>query len=718
MPSLFTELRRRNVFKVGAAYAIVAWLLVQVVDVVLPALQMPEWTISFVTVLLIIGFPITLIMAWAFEMTPEGIKPDADVPRDSITPATGQRLNYVILGLVVLAVGFLVTDQYVLDEGTQASLVGLAVSTPTVPEPAGSTPIPSSAPSTAQVQRFVAKLDVSELVGDTGLSAHVAISPDGNGFVYSAQVDGNTQLYYRNLDQFEAHPLPGTDGAHNPFFSPDGQWVGFYSDQTDQALKKVGVRGGIPQTLADGAIYSSGGSWATDGTIFFGHSDANAGRGLFRIPEVGGTPEPLLVSDSDKGYVTPHVLPGNDAILFVIRDGPGGAGNAREGRIAVLTLATGETEILIEGGFKPQYAPTGHIVFVRAGALWAVPFDAERLEKTGPEVPILDGIQSDGFRGFAPYAFSDEGLLVYVPGVDSGLDLEQVAGRDLLWVDREGREEVLEIKSRRQVVPRLSPDGQRLAVSINGGNGWDVWILDLTRGTSSRLTFEPSALPKILIWAADSDRVIFSTGFGMRLAAADGTGRAEAIMPSLTPQTPVSLSLDGGQLAYVEGQELHLLLMEGERESRSVLRAAPSYFSSAISPDSNWVAYESNETGSLEIYVRPWPNVDDGKWQVSTAGGEEPLWAPDGQELFYRDDLAMMAVSVGTEPTFSVGIPKILFEGSYDSSIGPSYDVSRDGQRFLMLRLTNAAPQLSDEASLLVVYNWFEELKRLAPPSP
>jgi len=282
MPSLFTELRRRNVFKVGAAYAIVAWLLVQVVDVVLPALQMPEWTVSFVTVLLIIGFPITLIMAWAYEMTPEGIKAAADAPRDSITPATGQRLNYVILGLVVLAVGFLVTDQYVLDQGMQASVI-------------------EDDSSITRPLREVSRVTItvpSESVLGRGAYPPVAISPDGRRLVFVVEpVDGSPQLYLRSLEQFGAVPMPGTENAVSPFFSPDGDWVGFWANGM---VQKVAVEGGAPIKICDLPQTYRGASWGPDDIIILGGNNT----GLEQVSAGGGMPMTITNTAIDKVRTT------------------------------------------------------------------------------------------------------------------------------------------------------------------------------------------------------------------------------------------------------------------------------------------------------------------------------------------------------------------------------------------------------------------------------
>jgi len=662
------------------------------------------------TLFVLLGFPVALLLAWAFEMTPEGIKADADVPRDSITPATGQRLNYVILGLVVLAVGFLIADQYVLDQGMRASVVG---STRSVVTP------PTTTPSSELIRRTRINLLSTGPVGDTGQTAHVAISRDGRLLVYAAQVQGTVRLYLRALDELEAHPMPGTDGAFNPFFSPDGEWVGFYSDATDQRLKKVSVRGGPPQVLAD-AGFAAGAFWGTDDLIVFGTQDASGGRGIYRVPAAGGAVELLMTSNDAEGYVTPHLLPDGNSALLVVRPGVGGTGNARGGRIVTHSFATGESRTLVFGGFAPRYAPTGHVVFLRGGALWAVPFDAERLEAVGFEAVVLEGVEHDGFRGGATYAFSSDGLLVYVTGGDTGLGIS--GQRTLVWVDREGREEPLDADARAYFTPRLSPDGRRLATRIIQGGGWDIWIDDLARGTSSRLTFDPS-LDWSPLWSPDGERVVFVSfrdGGSFLQVAADGTGQVEEVLLTSSVGFLQSFSPDGSNLIFDQHADVHVLSMEEGSTPHALLDSTFLENLATISPDGRWIAYQSNESGRLEVYVRPFPNTDDGKWQVSANGGTESHWGPDGRELFYREANRMMVVSIETEPDFLVGVADELFSGTYatPSNQTLNYDVSPDGQRFLMMKATDEAQRRTEDAQLIVVENWFEELNRLAPPSP
>jgi Tol biopolymer transport system component/predicted Ser/Thr protein kinase len=579
--------------------------------------------------------------------------------------------------------------------------------------------LPSASTQFAErpVRRYGIDLGPTETLGNTGLLAHVALSRDGRRLAYAAKIEGKTQLYLRGLDQLEARPIPGTEGAYNPFFSPDGEWIGFYSDETDAKLKKVAVRGGAPQILAD-ATYSGGGSWMTsEDSIVYSTQDPTGGRGLFKVRATGGTPELLLQSTEQEGYQTPDVLPGDRAVLVAVRPGAGGAGNARDGSIAVLSLATGEAKTLIQGGYRPRYAPTGHILFVRAGDLWAVPFDAATLQKTGPEVPVIQGVQQGGFLGGAAYAFSADGTLMYVPGGDT----DAGAGRSLVWVDRSGQVEPLKAEHRYYLFPRISPDGERLAVSaITAASSLNIWIHDLTRGTSSRLSFG-TGIDRDPVWTPDGTRVAFlSEGVGIFWRAADGTGQAERLLDSGKAQ-PEAFTPDGARLVFAEQSptwDLKVMSLEGEHTPRPLLQTPSDEYFAAISPDGHWLAYTSNESGRDQVYVRPFPEVDSGKWQISEDGGAEPHWGPAGRELFYRNVNEMLAVTVETEPQFSPGRPTVLFRGNYSEATGtnrPSYDVSPDGQRFLMILDEGPSEQASSTTQLVVVENWFAELERLAP---
>jgi len=706
--SFLGEIRRRKVFQVAAVYAVVSWLLVQVITSISEPLSLPDWADTLVIVLLAVGFPIAVILAWAFDLTPQGIRGESDV-QETLVPvqAGGQWLNYALQVLVLVAVGFLVIDQYVLEPGVGVRAVDGSASLSTA--------------SSANVKRTEINLGVTEPLGDTGLGAHVALSQDGRRLAYAAQVDSTSQLYLRDLDQLEARLIPGTQGAANPFFSRDGEWVGFYDDQ-EGILKKVSVDGGAPQNLAD-APFPTGGSWTSDDTIVFGTGDPSAGRKLFRIPATGGTPEILISPDAETGHVHPEVLPGGDAVLFVVKPGIGGNGPARVGRIAVLSLATNELRTLIEPGYAPRYSPTGHVLFVRAGDLWAVPFDAQRLEKTGPEVLVVAGVQQDGHFGTAAYAISSDGMLVYLPGGDMSIEGRNTS---LMWVDRDGRQEPLDLEQRQYLAPQISPDGERVAVVIRTeADLGDILIIDLMSGTSSRLTIGqgPHYNPH---WTPNGESMIYwwhppDEEAGLFRQAADGTGRAERLTASGSSfQLPLALTPDGGQMVFEQAtpsDDLYLMSLDGSTEPQPLLNSPHNEMDAVISPDERWIAYASDETGQLEIYVRPFPNVGGGTWQISDGGGIEPLWSPDGSELFFRNGVGFFSVSIRSEgAAITRGTPEEMFAGLYMNNLGstPNYDMSPDGQRFLVVDESNRP---SERAALVVVENWFEELNRLAPPS-
>jgi serine/threonine-protein kinase len=386
-----------------------------------------------------------------------------------------------------------------------------------------------------------------------------------------------------------------------------------------------------------------------------------------------------------------------------------------QARIGVYSLETGEQEVLIEGGIFGRYVPTGHLVYVRAGTLMAVPFDLAHLEVTGPPAPVLDeDVAVFSQNGLALFSFSADGSLAYVPA--SVLNVESM----LLRVDRTGSEEPLIENPRRFYGPRLSPNGQRLAVTIDQENNRDIWVYELAQGTQSRLTFG-EANEFVPLWTSDGKRVIYTSErplFDLYWRVADGSTPEEVLLTSDYDKSPNSISPDGKVLAYSEnnpdtGQDIWLLPLEDEKELTLFLGTPFNETYAAFSPNGRWLAYRSNESGQNQVYVRPYPR-SEGKWPVSTDGGTEPVWSPDGRELFYRNEDQMMVVSVETEPSFTAGKPRLLFEGLFQFNPGnvgsPNYDISADGQRFLMIKEAEGGT-----AQINVVLNWFEELKRLVP---
>jgi Tol biopolymer transport system component len=427
----------------------------------------------------------------------------------------------------------------------------------------------------------------------------------------------------------------------------------------------------------------------------------------------GGEPEVLATPDLEKGetwYSQPQILPGGKAVLFSISYGRGVSH-----QIAALALDTREQKILIEDGKQPTYVETGHLIYEQAatGNLMAVSFDLGALEVMSDPVPVLQGVrQSD--PGFTDYALSEQGTLVYVP---RGTDTQR-----LVWVDRKGTESQIFQDQVSFDSPRISPNGEQVAVAISKSGGErDLWIYDLERESLRRLTFGGGSVGT---WSADGKWIIFQgqDGEGSRISRqlADGSGPIEHLTVPGVRGLPGSQTPDGSVLAFTRpgsgptGYDIMMLPMEGDKEPQPLITSPGNQCCSKFSPDGRWLAYLSDELGPNHVNVSPYPRPDV-KYLVSEEeGGQEQLWSPDGSELFYRIGDRMMVVSVETDPTFRAGRPEILFEGRYVTS-GlvrgfPFYDISPDGQRFLMIkRVEGGTGQIN------VVLNWFEELKRLAP---
>ena len=426
----------------------------------------------------------------------------------------------------------------------------------------------------------------------------------------------------------------------------------------------------------------------------------------------GGTPQVATTPKEGEHHWLLEALLGGKAIL--IKVSALDAASFEDASIGVFSLETGEYRALIEGAALARYAPTGHLIYAgtgaEKGALLAVPFDLGRLEVTGPPVRVVQGVWGGGLGVFA---LSENGTLAYVPG--SG-----TKERTFVWVNRQG-----EIQPAADVPNlyedfRISPDGQRIATGIFREGDWDIWVYDITRGTLTRLTLAASdeGLP---VWTPDGRRVTFASNrdgqFNLYSKPADGSGPAERLTESEDVQIPQSWSPDGRVLAFItfRGEDIWMLPLEGERKPEPFLDTPFSEEGAEFSPDGRWIAYVSDETGRPEVYVTPYPGPG-GKFLISKDGGVEPLWAPDGTEIFYRtrSDHKVMVVPVRLVPEFNAGEPKILFEDRFEVggvTYFRNYDIASDGQRFLMLQLEGE----SAPTELVVVLNWFEELKRLVP---
>jgi Tol biopolymer transport system component/predicted Ser/Thr protein kinase len=573
---------------------------------------------------------------------------------------------------------------------------------------------PSPVPTPLPVSRLTIPLPAGQQLAGLDVGPAIALSHDGTHLAYVARQGGIQQIYLRALDSSEASPIPGTEGAVNPFFSPDDQWVGFFAGGK---LKKISVSGGAALTLGE-APFPNGASWGSQGTIAF--TPTGGASSLLQIPNTGGAPQPLThLAKGEVAQRWPDFLPGGKAVLFGVAANAISFSNAQ---VAVQSIGTGERRNLIQGATYPRYASSGHLIYAQGGSLMAVPFDAQRLATTGATVPVMEGVLQSPISGAAQYSLSATGSLVYVAG---GV---QSAQRRLVWVDRNGSEQPLAASAHAYFAPRISPDGRRVAVTITDQDD-QIWLFDLSRETLTRFTFEGSANLNPT-WTPDGKRIAFDSIKGGPLnifwQLADGGGGLEQLSASEFTQVPFSWSPDGQLLAFFEvnpttQRDIWVLRLGDPPASPGQVRKAQPFlrtpFDEAVprfSPDGRWLAYTSDESGRYEIYVQPYPGPG-GKWQISTEGGTEPAWNPNGRELFYRSNDKMMAVDIATQPGFAAGTPRMLFEGRYEVAPVPSanYDVSSDGQRFLMIKPSEQAQAARTQIN--VVLNWFEELKRRVP---
>jgi serine/threonine-protein kinase len=526
----------------------------------------------------------------------------------------------------------------------------------------------------------------------------LAISPDGTNLVYVANRNGHAQLVLRPFDQFETRPISGTEGAYNPFFSPDSKWVGFFSENK---LKKVSLAGGEPITLCE-ARNPVGASWKKDDEIFFGDQE---GGTLTRVSVSGGASRAVTTGGVQINDV--DVLPGNKWLLFSTLQGS----NPDNAEIRALSLETGRTSSVMQGGSSPHYLASGHLLFTRAGALMAAPFDLQTNQLIGPAVAVLEGVRSETY-GNAQFSVSNNGTLAYISGAPGWI------GKPV-WVDREGKTTPIGLPAQCYGSFKLSPDGKQLAISVASAKD-DIWIYEFERGTFLRLTTAGNNINPI--WSPDGKQIAFSSfrdgHYGIFIKSADGSGTEEGLTTAIgeTGQIPESWSPDGktlavGQWNATDQGDIWLLPLAGDRTLQPFLRTQFSEFFTSFSPNGHWLVYTSDESGRYEVYVRPFPGPG-GKWQISTEGGEEPVWSTNGQELFYRNGEKWMVATVHTNSDFRAEAPNLMFEEYFINVLGLSHWPHPDGQRQVMIQPLGAE---SVPKQINVVLNWFEDLKRKVP---
>jgi tRNA A-37 threonylcarbamoyl transferase component Bud32/WD40 repeat protein len=565
----------------------------------------------------------------------------------------------------------------------------------------------------------------------TGFGGNLlALSRDGARLALTLRgADGKVRLHTRLLNQSQVTPLAGTENAYAPFFSPEGDWIGFFADGK---LKKIAVEGGAAVTLCDAPL-GVGGSWGDDGNII---AALNITGVLSRVPSGGGMPVPVTKLNS--GEVThrwPQVLPRSQAVLFTSAALTSASGYD-DANIDVISLKTGERKTIERGGFSARYLVdatgsngTGHLIYLHQATLFAVPFDPGRLALTGAPASILEDVTST-LPGGGDFAFAQNGTFVYLSGKGSR------AAWPISWVDSSGKTQPLHAPPGQYYTPRFSPDGKRLAFSMATGQDGDIWVKDLDRDTPSRLSFLPG-VNRLPVWTPDGKNIVFQStnpaAPGLYGVRSDGSGEAKRLTEGKPLENPSSFSPDGKRLAFNQAgnggsQDIFTMPVEvdpgrsafGVRLGKAELFLGTPFNegSPAFSPDGRWLAYRSNESGTFEVYVRPFPGPG-GRWQVSTGGGRLPLWSRDGLELLFETaDQHVMAVSYTTKgDSFAAGKPRVFTEthlrrtgvlSDYD------YDLAPDGKR-LAAFLADDANSEKPLTHLTFLLNFFDELRRKVP---
>ena len=565
-------------------------------------------------------------------------------------------------------------------------------------------------PSAKPVLRMTVSLSSSEALSIGGSDRDIAVTPDGTRIVYIGT--SRTQLFVRSLTQFQPAALlsPGSRTLSGVFASPDGDWVGFV--EGTNTLRKVASTGGPAITLLTMDGNSLGAAWGSDNRVVF--ATANEATGLQRVlAEPGGAVEVLSRPNRDQGqadHLWPEILPNGRGVLFTITAAKGGLDNAQ---IAVLNPSTGAIKTILRGGHDAHYVPSGHLIYAADNALRAVAFDIDRMEVRGTPVPAVPRLVTTA-AGAADFAMTADGTLVYVDAPPAATDLLPV------WVDRQGHETPSGAPPGSYQYPRFTPTGRGISLTDSGGQSrvWDLFGKRWTPHSGDQ------ANP---VYSADGARMVFVSrrdggGLNLYMQPADGSGVPQRLTASPNTHVPTSITPDGRvvfhEITAVGTRDLRVVSLLPFRKSvpsgEPLIATSFDERNGIVSPDGHWLAYESDKSGQLEVYVRPYPLVDDLEWPVSTGGGRQAVWTRKGELFYVATDGSLMKVSVESHGSaWSTGASQKLLDNRYFSGGGVprQYDVAPDGERLLMLK------QASDHGltEIAVVLNWHEELKRLVP---
>jgi len=701
MRSFLSELKRRNVFKVAITYAIVAWILIQASSIILPTFDAPRWAVQTITFFILLGFPVAALLAWAYDLTPEGIKPASRAGAEVIPP-TGSRpdrgldraLSLALIVLLMVSLPFLIANSGLFPGGRSPA--------------AGSADIPALTASIVLPEG----LRFGMVPGGVGVTlpspaaGRFALSPDGRHLVMVASDPSDrAMLWLRPLDSGVARPLPGSEDGQYPFWSPDSRSIGFIAGGR---LKRLDLADGSTITLADATLGATG-AWNQDGVILF---TPRSGGPIHRISALGGASTPVTALDQDDGETQhwyPWFLPDGRSFLYFAVGGPGDAIRARAVMVGSLDAPEAPGRLLVEPGSNAKFAD-GHLLFARGGTLMAQVLDPQTLELRGEPAPVVESLQIAGLgtTGSAgAFSVSNTGVLALQVG--TGFRSQ------LAWFDRSGTELARLGEPADYADVRLSPDGARAAVSVLDPmvGTRDLWTFDVARGVRVRQTFD-AADDFAPVWSPDGEELVFSSwrDASIDLYRKRSGAENELLFSDALGQFVSDWSPDGRFIVYIAGggvilrSDLWILPVgRGDRAFPFVASSFPETHGQ-FSPDGRWLAFTSAETGRLEVYVAPFPGPGE-KQQISTSGGGWPRWGRDGTELFYlAEDNALTAVAIdGSGSGFHVRGEQRLFVAQPRPRArldAYAYDVAPDGRRFLI----NVPVGGSVPAPVTVITHW------------
>ena len=728
------KFKHRNIAKVATAYAVVGWLMLQMTEIILPTFNAPQWIAQTIIFVVIMGFPIALLIAWASEMKPDvnDLNP-GELTRESsaIKASAGQVPKKLFYGVGAISVSVI---------GLFAFYVSTSLFDVNSPNKESSRTTGGAQIETAQNfrgPRFSLNLGATGYRPLHNTTTDLALSNNGRLLAFLDHGETTSEIFIKDLLFPDSTRSLGTigwvQGSGQMFFSEDGEWLHFIDNGQ---LKRIRVEGGQFQTLNEAiTVVRSGFSSFDDNLIY-----SNIGDGMLykQILSTGETSKIEVNEDSGRFYSWPRILPDYAHLLVTSSDNATSVG---DGNIQVIGLESGVAKTLIRTASNAQYVNSGHIVFIRDAALWAVPFDLESLTLSGAQVPVIQGIETNGQYGHATFSVSDLGRLTYLPGKDGGEVGEEF---ELKWISKDGAVTGSNLTTASYGHIELSPTENRAAFTIYTDDGSsDIWVWDLGRGTLGRRTFDGKASRSI--WSANGDTLYYRhLDLGLRAVAANGTEQPITLFETDSPLWPQTISPDGSAIVFNTGQPYatYRLTLDDEIAGSKELSAevvdltpvVPLFLGAEISPTGDFISYCSNESGLNQIYVRPWPEIKRGKWQASISGGCGATWDSSEELLYYQLSGAMYEVPYSLSEYNDQGKPTLIeFDipteleamGRRNFVNSPNtwdpYDYSEDRDQFVVVGRIGSALEgleeelLSAQTTLVVVENWFDELLSLAP---